>query len=343
MFNYLSCLNRLMNLQKNILWLILIASITINCNCKNLSKPTNTQTTGKGGGSLGGIPNLSNTCYMNSVLQVLKAFYLNKINEKGDNLAKSIKSLMEVIADDKGTANLAAAKAVFTELKSEFNWLSSVGEQHDAGELLTYLFNWMQMPGAFIEENWIHPFTNEERSGGDTPWNVYEIPITSKKQNLIPIQQLFDSSIAPATKTCKFIADDAVDTEQKVVKKFKGLDNLYNNILVLQILRFKTKGGTETANGEKPPFEKYKLDNKIQNPMNLVIQKDKTVENDKDRNYNLVGFINHIGGAENGHYISYVKKGAQWVCYNDSIVSTISDVEAEKSAMDSYILFYKAS
>lgn len=332
-----------MNLQKNILSLIFLAFITINCHCRNLTKPTNTQTRNKGTGSPGGIPNLSNTCYMNSVLQVLKALYLNKINEKHDNLAQSIKSLMEVIGGNKEVANQDEAKAVFNALKSKFKWISSINEQHDAGELITYLFNWMQIPQVQIEQNLVCSPTKEERLGADNSLDMYRVPIILEQQKSIPIQQLFDSSIAPETKTGKFRDDDAVDTQIKIFKKFKGLDKLYNNILVLQIMRFKTTGGTKTENGNKIPFKKHKLDNKIQHPMNLVIPKDKTVENDRDRNYDLVAFINHIGSAEGGHYICHMKEEGQWICYNDSSVSTISDIEAEKSAMDSYILFYKAS
>lgn len=347
LFNYLPCLKKLMNLQKNILWVTFFISIIINCDCRNLAKPTNTntntQTRNNSTNSQGGIPNLSNTCYMNSILQVLKAFYLNKINEKDDNLAKSIKSLMEVIGEDKEAAKKDAAKAVFNKLKSKFKWVSSVNEQHDAGELITYLFNWMQIPKASTEENLLHPSTKEERPGRAILWDIYQVPITPENQNSIPMQQLFDSSIATETKTCKFRDDDAVNTQVTIFKKFKGLDKLYNNILVLQIIRFKTTGGTKAANGNEIPFNKYKLDNKIQNPMNLMISKDKTIENDRDRNYNLVAFINHIGGTEGGHYICHVKKEGQWVCYNDNLVTNISDVEAEKSAMDSYILFYKAS
>jgi ubiquitin C-terminal hydrolase len=48
--------------------------------------------------------------------------------------------------------------------------------------------------------------------------------------------------------------------------------------------------------------------------------------------YNLIGIICHIGNAESGHYISYIKiEENKWLEFNDSIVMTFNqnNIESE--------------
>lgn len=46
--------------------------------------------------------------------------------------------------------------------------------------------------------------------------------------------------------------------------------------------------------------------------------------------YTLTGIICHIGNAESGHYISYVKIAEnKWVEFNDSIVMSFSESSIE--------------
>jgi ubiquitin C-terminal hydrolase len=43
--------------------------------------------------------------------------------------------------------------------------------------------------------------------------------------------------------------------------------------------------------------------------------------------YQLAGIICHIGNAESGHYISYIKIDEnKWVEFNDSIAASFSEV-----------------
>ena len=61
------------------------------------------------------------------------------------------------------------------------------------------------------------------------------------------------------------------------------------------------------------------------------------VENEKERNYNLIGIISHI----NNHFISFCKHNidGKWRCYNDNIVTECQNDFLEKGIP--YILFYK--
>src|SRR5690606_13127789 len=124
---------------------------TINCNHNNKSSvsdlpqgdaPSQPPMIEK----VGGIPNLGATCYMNSVLQILKSFYLPKINEKSDELANSLQNLMATIAEDKEIATRAEALAVFKGLNTQFGWTTDYSEQKDAEELISKFFTWMGLP-----------------------------------------------------------------------------------------------------------------------------------------------------------------------------------------------------
>jgi ubiquitin C-terminal hydrolase len=56
--------------------------------------------------------------------------------------------------------------------------------------------------------------------------------------------------------------------------------------------------------------------------------------------YNLHSIIEHQGkfGGQNNHFVSYVRIGNEWRCFNDSFVSAISDDDVHKR--QAYALFY---
>ncbi|KAJ3123380.1 hypothetical protein HK100_011627 [Physocladia obscura] len=57
--------------------------------------------------------------------------------------------------------------------------------------------------------------------------------------------------------------------------------------------------------------------------------------------YELIGFISHRGtSAHCGHYVAHIKKGDQWVLFNDNKVAEVPD--AEKAIGEAYIYFYKS-
>ena len=47
---------------------------------------------------------------------------------------------------------------------------------------------------------------------------------------------------------------------------------------------------------------------------------------DKPGIYNLHAFVTHLGSSVHcGHYVAHIKKGNDWVLYNDDKVATTSD------------------
>jgi ubiquitin C-terminal hydrolase len=115
-----------------------------------------------------------------------------------------------------------------------------------------------------------------------------------------------------------------------------GLDQLYKDILVVHLLKYKFK---KKDNGE---VQETKLDKLAKNPFRLVINKEQLLkEESKATAYELIGFILHSGSTGGGHYEAYAKKGEQWVWYNDSRVSIPSDQDLNGAAEKAYVYFYK--
>ena len=56
------------------------------------------------------------------------------------------------------------------------------------------------------------------------------------------------------------------------------------------------------------------------------------------RVYSLRAVIVHSGGATRGHYYTYAKVAAQWLCYNDTSVSECAWADVLRD--QAYVLFY---
>lgn len=55
--------------------------------------------------------------------------------------------------------------------------------------------------------------------------------------------------------------------------------------------------------------------------------------------YEVVGLVCHTGVLNSGHYISYAKRSGGWYCFDDSVVSKVSDVPFKNS--NGYLIFYQ--
>jgi ubiquitin carboxyl-terminal hydrolase 8 len=62
--------------------------------------------------------------------------------------------------------------------------------------------------------------------------------------------------------------------------------------------------------------------------------------NPKSFVYELYGICNHIGNVHGGHYTAFVKRGDQWIHFNDTSVSIIHNIQELITPM-AYCLFYR--
>ena len=126
-------------------------------------------------------------------------------------------------------------------------------------------------------------------------------------------------------------------SNENIHKKNTGHLRCYNyykffyppDCLIIRLKRFTDKG---------------KINNNIDIPINLNIDKYIHMFSDKNNNYNyrLCSAIIHLGGGlGGGHYISIGYKNNMWLEFNDSNVSRINEYHIDKYLSRAYILFYQ--
>jgi len=107
-------------------------------------------------------------------------------------------------------------------------------------------------------------------------------------------------------------------------------NKLYNCPEVLTIILNRGKG--------------IQFDVEFKFPMYINIEK-YVIDKSCETNYELIGVLTHLGpSGMSGHFIAYCKSPAdkQWYCYNDSQVSSCTDVESEINSRGiPYVLFYQ--
>lgn len=332
--------------------LVLILSIV---GCKN-----NSHTRGLLGGSHppppvrvgdpGGIPNIGNTCYMNSVLQIFKTFYsdsfedaLNNQNNTIPQVIQAGQALIDVIKDDQKAASKEEAKAFLDAIKIEkeslgLHWKDFRSHQ-DAQELLNQLSDRLNFPMATLQGFLTNPNTNEIRKLGPADhWSMLQVPLSGDSEETM--QNLLDNALGEEDITdYKWNETDRKPTPVTKKKQLSNLNNLKNGMFPIHVKRFATAGGAP----EGMPFSQSKIQAPITNSFNLVVIAEKCQsDSHEDISYTLAAFIEHIGSSpKNGHYVTYVKKGDKWTLYNDSKVTQVTAQEAEKAAEGAYLYFYK--
>ena len=101
--------------------------------------------------------------------------------------------------------------------------------------------------------------------------------------------------------------------------------------LFIQLKRFQY-----TQNGVRKVFDI------VEYPENLDLSEFVDVSVDKHhRKYNLDGMVLHQGGPDSGHYHSYQKHNNEWYKFNDENITKITNNEQILNIRDVYLLVYK--
>jgi len=87
-------------------------------------------------------------------------------------------------------------------------------------------------------------------------------------------------------------------------------------------------------------FNSYKNNTFVDFPTkNLDLSDYISSNTNKSIKYDLIGVINHYGGASFGHYTAYCLNNGNWLEYNDQSISYINENNVVSNA--AYVLFYK--
>ena len=257
-----------------------------------------------------GVPNVGNTCYMNASLQILAAFYMDKIQK----IPPSLKTILVKI-------NAGGSEPVGSTLLPQLiDDLDKQGLKFD-GESIKEL----NQQDAFLFLSGLHglkPFL--------PPLNIERYWKDRYKQGEFEV--IIDDRIV--------LNIDCFSHQESTTFK-----NLINNFFRYRELpngnsQFLKLGGQDEV---LPVYlQRFFIDPKTGKDMkietryhgSLLIQIVKF-------QYVLAGFIMHSGNTGGGHYTAYIKKEDQWYHADDSNITPVTEKEAEKAAEIAYLLFYK--
>ena len=296
-----------------------------------------------------GLRNLGNTCYMNSLFQILY------------NIELFRDSILKCTCKDPQNNSLYELKKLFFSLQyldiqyyspdtfpKNFEGIPlKINEQMDIDEffatlmdklesrlkgtnnenIIKYIFQGKQNDNLNFGESCPHKRTNV--------YNFYSIQLQIKGHK--DIYESLDSLIQGETME----GDNAIFCE-KCNKKFSALKNQDFNTLP-RILIFVLKRFEFDYN----KLIRYKINDYFEFPLELdmnkytsdYINKKNTKVNNK---YSLKGVVIHSGSCEMGHYYSIIKnlddKNEDWYLYNDSIVTKFDINNLKREAFGNEII-----
>ncbi|KAE8614470.1 hypothetical protein XENTR_v10008175 [Xenopus tropicalis] len=291
-----------------------------------------------------GLQNLTNTCYMNSVLQCLTytAPLTNYLETEEHNLTCTrnkfclmclMKKHVSAVLDIRN--EVVAPKAFVSNLKrivSHFN----KGTQEDAQEFLLYVLEGMQSSCSASREsnNIVHQIFGGCLRSSVKCLNCNAVSDTYEQCMCIQLEIKKAKSIDQSLK--QFIEPEDLGGENcykcSSCNQMSSAVKAYSihqmpNVLTLSLKRFDI-------------FSTNKISKKIQYPDFINVQPYTSNPNGNPATYSLYAVLVHVGKSCNcGHYYCYVKApNGEWYKMNDDTVTKVN----MKTVLDqqAYLLFY---
>jgi ubiquitin carboxyl-terminal hydrolase 7 len=278
-----------------------------------------------------GICNTGNSCYLNSIIQLLNANdafkrHILEIPNPNPSTQPTIYSLQNILRAlaAQGTGAVNIAPFIRTLGAAIYD-----GSQQDASEVLHIIINNISSedPSHLINSTFnielettiFCPHCGRETKKTDPASLTLSIPISS---NLVTSLSNFFSPPAVNDYCCEFCSNYGVSSKINL--------SHISKTLILTLNRFEFKSGKMTKRNDKMEF-----------PEELTIC---------NHTYKLTGIIMHSGGYYSGHYYAFAKPltSATWFSLNDSSVRNEENFNNfkhicfgdGKNSLNAYILFY---
>lgn len=310
-----------------------------------------------------GLVNLGNTCYINSVIQILHTIYeLNEyidINSYNTNINDSIiikewKNLKELM--DKGV-HISPNRFIYmnNEIFKEKNKLEFIqNKQGDSSEYLLFILE-------CIHNSYNLLYTIKDTNSIKDTNIIKELNEYNKKENsiithlflsIIEISYLDDSNIKVSKTYDTHWNIDLSIPEKDNLTLYDCLDYTFQK----EYLCDDNAWFDDKTNQKKNVYKMTKI---VYEPIILVFNLKKWINHDKtikskivfeliidlspysflNNKYELFGIINYEGNIFGGHYYSITKKRDKWVLFNDNDIKEISIDSLIQSS--NYCLFYR--
>lgn len=308
-----------------------------------------------------GLPNLGNTCYLNSITQCLmhtiplvKYLALDTYKEdlqeshKDSNVVKVLSALAyNMWVDNPNQDNVNKLMMSYKRVLGDVSEIFEGFDQEDSSEAMGYILDALHESLKYpvkIEISGI-PRTRHQKIQYNSikSWEEYvqknysviidtfagQFHITTIVNSKLDVSHSFQPFHnlmlhIPNNATSLYDCLDAFTEQEDIEGKMLKKTMLYRlpKILVIQLSRF-------TNNLRK-------INKLIDYPKTLNMTK-YTSSSNVEKRYELYAVCNHFGSMGGGHYTASARVNGKWYNFNDSMVTPISEVVTAAG----YILFYR--
>lgn len=311
----------------------------------------------------GGIPNIGNTCYVNSCLQISARLYPDLFRHMQNDLGHYGQAIVNKITNDSSQEHVTAGEAqqfcntLLDGYNKDKTEKLTPGAQQDAAPVFDFILSEGGTQPIALYATTVDPNNTYPAVTNNTPDNYIFLNIRfpeessenneEKREASDHTAYSMDALVANALRGNPvegYIWEHRQNTGEQIRGNalagsrlsFSNLHGLNNRILPIWAHRF-----IQASNHN--PRSATKITIPIINPFTLTIASDYLREDSGPYSSRLVGFILQRGSLNCGHYIAYLKsKADKWMRYDDETVTELYE-EPISEAQAAYLYFYQAN
>lgn len=289
--------------------------------------------------SLSGLANMGCTCYMNSILQQLSASnsVIASLAQSKTELRADIQLLLDLFSNQRFGLRNYYSTSQYCEAYSKFNTDFHTHEQEDAVEYFSMLLeSCPQETKELFEGKYKYIISKGEAdvksqilSEREEPFTTIDVSVSGIEDLVSSIRQLLTPE--SLTKDNQYQTQSGEKVDALRYTRFHKLPRF----LVFHLKRFELNYATLT---------RKKINSCFEFPTTLNMSE----FSQEGCLYRLRGAVIHMGVAEGGHYVSFIRRDRKWILCDDSSLSERSEESflelaygSDSSDQNAYLLFFE--